>query len=118
MTIFLPLPSIRTLFKRQKDLLQDFQISLTDINKTNLLIKENTKNWKENTPVILGFDAVSINPLITVFDNQTVTGIISKYKMSKQFLSQASETINLFEKWLSDNKNSYHISLKKRSCFQ
>lgn len=39
MTIFLPLPTARTLFKRQKDLLQDFQISLTDINKINLLIK-------------------------------------------------------------------------------
>ena len=98
MTIFLPLPSVRTLYKRQKELLQDFQISLTDINKTNLLIKQHTKNWEENTSVILAFDAVSINPLITVFDNQTVTGMISKYKMQKQFLSQACETINLFEK--------------------
>lgn len=111
MSLFLPLPSVRTLYKRQKDLLQDFQIPLTDINKTNLLIKQNTNNWEENTPVILGFDAVSINPLITVFDNRTVTGILSKYEMQKQFLSQACETINLFEKWISDNKNQIVDSL-------
>ena len=73
------------MYKRQKELLQDFQMSLTDINKENLLIKQNTQNWEENTPVILAFDAVSINPLITVFDNQTVTGLISKYQMQKKF---------------------------------
>ena len=72
-------------------------MSLTDINKANLLIKQNTKNWEDNTPEILAFDAVSINPLITVFDNQNVNGLISKYKMQKQFLSQSCETINLFE---------------------
>ena len=94
MTIFLPLPSIRTLYKRQKELLQDFQMSLTDINKENKHdeIKtcinskpKNTQNWEENTPMILAFDAVSIYPLITVFDNQTVTGLISKYQMQKKF---------------------------------
>lgn len=100
---FLPVPCIRTMFYHQKDLLNGFQKYLTDINKASEIAKEYSKNWSFNEPVILAVDACSVNPSVSLFSNGTITGLIHEFYMDKDFLTEASTTISVFEKWISNH---------------
>ena len=100
LSYFLPLPCIRTMFYKQKELLSDFQAQLTDITKVAQIAQEYSKNWTLNEPVILAVDACSVNPTVSIFSNGTVKGLIHEYQMDSDLLTQASNTISVFEKWM------------------
>lgn len=88
------------MFYKQKQLLNDFQAQLTDITKAAQIAQEYSKNWTLNEPVILAVDACSVNPTVSIFSNGTVKGLIHEYQMKGDLLTQASNTISVFEKWM------------------
>ncbi|KAK8837685.1 hypothetical protein M9Y10_036220 [Tritrichomonas musculus] len=90
----------------QKDLLNGFQKYLTDIDKASEIAIEYSKNWSYNEPVILAVDACSLNPAVSLFSNGSITGLIHEYQMDKELLSQASTTISVFEKWISNHSKT------------
>lgn len=101
-SFFIPIPCVRTMFYKQKIFLNDFQNFLTDITKTKIIAEEYSKNWSANEPVILAVDACSVNPTVSIFSNGTVEGLIEKYQMSKDLLTQSSTTISVFEEWMQN----------------
>lgn len=104
-SLFLPIPSPRTMFTYQKQLLCNVHSSLTDLSQTHLIIEENTKNWPKNVSIILAVDACSVNPSVTLFSNQTIQGLIKKTEKNEEFQTSGQITIKLFEEWLSNHSH-------------
>lgn len=105
LSLFFQIPSPRTMFTRQSLLLSKIHQSLTDLSEILLIIKENTENWGKNQNVILGVDAASVNPAVTIFNDQSIKGLINKYESKDKFLTKGSITLKLFEDWLKKTVN-------------
>ena len=103
LSLFLPIPSPRTMFTNQSQLLSKVHQSLKDLSETHLIIKENTENWEKNQNVILGVDAASVNPAVTIFNDQSIKGLVNNYESKDKFFTQGSVTLQLFEEWLKNN---------------
>ena len=91
------------MFTNQSQLLSKVHQSLTNLSETHLIIKENTENWEKNQNVILGVDAASVNPAVTIFNDQSIKGLVNNYESKDKFFTQGSVTLQLFEEWLKNN---------------
>ena len=75
------------MFTNQSQLLSKVHQSLTDLSETHLIIKENTENWEKNQNVILGVDAASVNPAVTIFNDQSIEGLVNNYESKDKFFT-------------------------------
>ena len=112
---YLPLPDIRTVYRRQSEFMTvkpNMLLSLSNVNEIIKQYKElcNNTNVTSENKFVLAWDALASSPFLNVNKNKTVTGLISNdITAQESFLLENS--FDHFERFIQSNSDKIINSL-------
>ena len=106
---YLPLPDIRTVYRRQSEFMTINPKLLSDISNLDEVLKQYKNLCKNcsndiNNKYVIAWDALSSSPFLNIDKNKNITGLLpNDITLEESFLLEKS--FDKFEKFIHDNSN-------------